>query len=171
MKALVVGGAACVWDDLAAAQALGEYDVVAAVNDVGAKLDRLDFWCSLHPDKFPRWMKARGSSDNIELWAHTKAGKLPLHVIDDWGGSSGLFAVRVLLEKGFTRIVLCGVPMEPTAHFFDTRAWVDCVSYRAAWQRRQPFLSRYVRSMSGWTRDLLGEPSSDWLETIQPDGL
>jgi hypothetical protein len=34
MRALVLGGAACVWRDVEAALELGEYDIVVACNDI-----------------------------------------------------------------------------------------------------------------------------------------
>jgi hypothetical protein len=79
-------------------------------------------------------------------------------------GSSGLFAVKVAMEAGYDRIILAGVPMQVEgAHFFNASPWGEVGSFTEAWKIALPRIAPHVRSMSGWTKDLLGYPSFEWL--------
>ena len=174
-RALILGGANCVWDDVEAACKLGKFQAIVAVNDVGAEYpEHVDIWCSLHPDKLPAWAKQR--ADN----GYRPAGMLVGHAdkksagfLDEttpyqWpgmsgSGSSGLFAVKVALEHGYNRVVLCGVPMEKRPHFFKKEPWPQVDSFTAAWKTSINNYSEFTRSMSGWTAELLGKPTKKWL--------
>lgn len=171
LKLLILGGAACVWDDADKALALGEYDAVMAVNDMIADWPgRLDYAVTLHPDKLPDWLRRRkqkGNPGRPQTWAHKGSGqKTPVDCqAQDWAGSSGLLGVRIGLMEGFGRIVLAGVPMEPTsAHYFDAKPWTDGKRYRSGWIAHKDEIAPYVRSMSGWTREFLGAPDPAWFD-------
>lgn len=178
--ALVIGGAACVWDDVEKAQEFGPFDAVFAINDVLSHYPgAVDFAVSLHPEKFARWLgdrEARGFPAPGTVIAHKINGRemrRERYAVDEvieyrWpgmqtSGSSGLFAVKVAIEKGFDRIILAGVPMDPERrHFFDPARWEPANTFWPAWQT---MLDRYggrTRSMSGRTRALLGEPPESW---------
>jgi hypothetical protein len=177
VRALILGGAATVWSDADRALALGEFDLTIAVNDIGKVWKgRVDHWVSLHPDKLKTWIGERrkaGLNADFQTWAHRRyrgVGKresLP-HItssVADWHGSSGLLAVAVALRLKCTRIVLAGVPMSPkAAHFFDEKPWVVATRFQMAWKRNLPEIKDFVRSMSGWTAELLGEPTAAWIE-------
>jgi len=64
---------------------------------------------------------------------------------------------------GFERIILCGVPMDETPHFRRKEPWLDCYRYRKAWDKNAKRLRERTRSMGGWTWELLGEPTEEWL--------
>lgn len=179
--ALVVGSAATVWDDLAAARALGRYDAVIAVNEVGTVLKgRVDAWVSQHPDRFLEWAAARKvkrlSPAKRIIGSHRRADRPGQHQAATYtdhrfpgqekSGSSGLFGLRVaLIDLGFDRAVLCGVPISTEAgHINPEHRWPDYL-YRPGWLQALPMIKDRARSMSGWTRDLLGEPTAEWLES------
>lgn len=86
-------------------------------------------------------------------------------VREEWGGSSGLYAVQIAINVfRLDRIVLCGVPIEAGAgHIRGVEHWDDAPLYRQGWRRARPYIANRVRSMSGWTRELLGYPDRDWL--------
>lgn len=171
MNALVVGGAECVHRDLAA---LGGWtpDIVIVVNDIGAIYPhRIDHWMSVHAGKFheipdhPKgwgWLrqrKAAGGNADFTTWTNRHKAELADRVIYGWNrGSSGMSAVGVALELGADTVVLCGIPMDPTGHFFDKEPWVACEDHREAWTNRIEKMRGRVWSMSGWTRELLGSP-------------
>lgn len=177
LTALVLGGASCVWDDAAAAQDLFSPGIVVAVNDIGARwAGRLDYWCSLHPDKMQAWCKGRMERGLKPAGCHVGHEMHPGidKVIDyRWpgmnaSGSSGLFAVKVALDHGADRVVLAGVPMKPEqAHFFAGATWSDCQSFIDGWHDALPFIKDKVRSMSGYTKQILGAPSPEWLAESQ----
>lgn len=188
--ALVLGGGACVWKDVEAALQLGEFAGVVGCNDIGVDWPgQLDAWVSLHPSSFKLWAARRrlkGLPPHRRLFGHSEGkgakGVSPDLVTDftdyrlpgqDRSGSSGLFAVKVaLIDLGFDRAVLCGIPMDiREAHFFDPEAWRAAPAHRKGWQVHVfnkvagplPILDERVRSMSGWTAELLGKPDADWI--------
>lgn len=174
--ALVLGGASCLHDDLAAALDLVTPDLIVACNDAGTVVGRVDAWVSLHSENFPHWIgerKANGFDNAPSLYSHIiqeKAVGLPI-TVTPWAfpdqpetASSGVFAIKVALyDIGCDRAILCGIPMTSTPHFFDAEDWPPAERYfnRLA-QLNKNDLSR-VRSMSGATAELLGRPSPDWL--------
>ena len=180
-SALVLGGARCVWRDLDAALELFKPDAVVCVNDVGYEYpERIDYWVTLHPEKFKAWQELRASAGrNTDYIACSHEPNTPLgprdHLprIDKWtdyrypgmtgSGSSGLLAVKVAQEEGFEKIVLAGIPMQVSeAHFFNGAPWHEHGQFVGAWKIARRFLGN-VRSMSGWTRELLGAPTTEWL--------
>lgn len=165
MIAIVLGGAETVWEDFAA---LGMDGCVFAVNAaIPAHTGRIEHACTLHAENLGRWCRDReraGRNMDFDRWTHkAKTGCGPVNVRSDWGGSSGLFAVKIARELGFERIVLCGVPMDARLHFDRPGEWPDCHHYRRHWLRMKDEISPFVRSMSGWTRELLGSPDDAWL--------
>jgi hypothetical protein len=170
---LVIGGAACVWEDVEAALSLSEFDGVIACNDAGADwAGKLDAWVSLHPEKFPVWQRKREANGYARAALHIghKIDPSVDRVVDyRWpgmkgSGSSGLYAAKVALELGFDRIVLCGVPMEAAqAHYFDRKTWNAVQGFKPAWLTARPHIANAVRSMSGWSAQFVGKPSENWL--------
>lgn len=171
LTAVVLGGAACLHDDLAAALELFTPDLTVAVNNAGRDHPGpVHHWASMHPEKFPGWIQAReamGHPPVTEFWTAKRRRQparpnMVFREVENWGGSSGLLAVTVALTLGCRRVVLCGVPLDAKqAHYDDPRAWTEAGSYRRAWLERAPFMPG-VRSMSGFTRDTLGAPTEDW---------
>lgn len=181
MRALILGGAADVWGDETAARDLAimaraPFDAVICCNDAGAVYQGGGFlaWVSLHPDKFaPQWLPARrakGLRDPEIIAGHKQAAGVNYVESYAWtementgSGSSGLFAVKIALGLGFDRIVLAGVPMgEKQGRFFDPAPWRG-EHFKAAWHRVRERIAPNVRSVSGWTRELLGAPDAEWL--------
>lgn len=178
--AIVLGGADNVWEDVRAWEAIygREWDgLTIAANDVGSWWPRrLDHWVSLHPNKFARWMEQRaanGFSAAGETWGRTGRYEEVVtwdHELHPWpGGSSGLLAVQVALHVGVTRVILCGVPMTPTAHFGESKesfgpVWYAAAGHWTAWAKHREHLLGWVRSMSGRTKEMLSEPTVDWLK-------
>lgn len=126
----------------------------------------IDHAVTLHPDKFSMWMsrrRANGFPMPSRAWAHR-----PYSGISDWSrdwhGSTGLFAIKLARELGYVHIVLCGVPMEATAgHFVRQKDWPEAEAFKRAWLPRLTSLKPYVRSWGGWTREMFGEPTREWL--------
>lgn len=170
--ALILGGAECVWDDARRALAMFTPDAVIAVNDmIGLWPDRVDYGVSLHPEKlsaFVRNRKVNGGNTNLQLWSHKRLRDEVHKTTSDWAGSSSLFAVKVaLIEEKFDGVVLAGVPMEPEAgHIVRKKAWQSANMFRRGWIKRQSEYEARTRSMSGWTKQLLGEPTPEWLAFV-----
>ena len=159
-------------DDFRRAKKLHPDPVIIAVNEAGRDHEgQLDHWASMHSDILARLVKERARAEKTpagSLWLprHISAPpELQTRRAPSWGGSSGLLAVAVAFELGFTRILLCGVPLERSgAHYFNTkRLWDDAARYRPAWQKNLEIMRDKVKSMSGWTAELLGQPDKAWL--------
>ncbi len=166
--ALVLGGAACVVADFEAALDLGEFAGVVGCNHIGIHWPgRLDAWCSLHADRLKRpWVAGRARRGLPPHKALLGMGDTDHHFPGQTEpGSSGLFALKVaLVDLGFDRAVLCGVPLSPdAAHFDDPRSWNAAGQYHPGWRQALPQIAVRVRSMSGWTAELLGHPTPEWI--------
>lgn len=167
MIALCLGGARSVWADYARAREMVGPHIVVACNFSGIRFDgSLDAWVTLHPDRLDGWMKdraERGLNMDFRTFAH-EAGADEI-VAQRWDGSSGLYMAQVALEQmGATGAVLCGVPMEPEAGHIDAAGlWNVRDRYLAGFEAAKAGGAN-IRSMSGWTAALFGEPDAAWLQ-------
>ena len=163
---LILGGADSVWPDIEAALDLGEFYGIVGANLIGIYWPgSFDAFVSLHPDKFKIWAerrRRRGLPAHKALIGNTDTD--PRFPGQEGPGSSGLFALKVaLIDLGFDRAVLCGVPLTTTPHFNDAADWRHATYYHAAFHSILPQIAHRTRSMSGLTRDVLGSPTSEWI--------
>ena len=174
-RCLILGSALCLWDDILAAQALGIYDGVVAAKDAGTQWKgQLDAWVSLHPERFERDIATRhalGYPAANRTYGH-KAGLGYSHFTkfkfegQKRSGSSGLFACKVAIDLGFDRLVLCGMPLLREAGRIDGKEhWNGASAFKEGFREAMPHLKDTARSMSGWTRAQLGEPTTSWLNS------
>lgn len=185
---LCLGGAACFDRDWAAwhRQFPGVRYDVAACNEAGIFLPgAYKLWASLHPEKLvAEWAPMREAA-GLPMPEHVICnkggrGRLVQRVIrrgwqideerhQDWNGSSGLYVPNIaVMHLGYRRAVLIGIPMDSTPNRFrDERGWKDAQRYREGWEhaRKCPAFKPYVRSMSGWTAEILGQPDAAWLSS------
>lgn len=171
--AVILGGAASVWDEYSRTTALlreaGTLTTCTyyAINDMIARFPPADYGVTLHPEKLARWMadrRERGQgAPEMPVIAHTGAEGVAVVMPLEWG-SGGLFATCAALRMGARAVVLCGVGMTPEGrHFVRGQTWGDCASFLPAWRGRLPELAPYVRSWGGWTADVLGQPTTGFL--------
>jgi len=84
-----------------------------------------------------------------------------------WHGSTSLFAVFTALAMGYKKVVLAGCPLDSRGHWYeapeikgpvwngeDYQAWLD-------FGRQDQ--GQKVKSLSGYTAQILGEPTKRWL--------
>lgn len=175
--ALVLGGAESVFADAERAFAMFTPAAVIAVNDmIAAWPNKITHACTLHGEKLLDWQAIRKAAKRntdyqTVYFERLKAKPVPKidHVIEyRWphldSGSSGLYAVKAMLNLGFDRIVLAGVPMtQGGGHFVRHEPWDAHDRFRGAWVGAIPHIAGKVRSMSGWTQEILGSPSPEWL--------
>lgn len=88
-----------------------------------------------------------------------------------WNGTSGNLALKIGLAFDYTRIVLAGCPMDNSGNWYsamiaenDIKAKKDHRHHLWKWCEiaTRP-IGKFIRSMSGNTQDLFGEPSREWL--------
>jgi len=169
--ALIIGGSEQVKNEHGRALALcGNLRVTHfLVNDQIALWDATEAeGVTLHPPKLPGWLNTRTAAGLPPLravWSIHAAPGVDC-VTSEWRGSSGLFAVKVAMECGFRRIVLCGVPMEPGAgHVVRHRSWPEARTFHRGWQSHRALIAPVARSCSGWTQRLLGDVTAEWLRS------
>lgn len=175
---LIVGPARCVWDDLETVHP-SSFEVMA-INDIGIHLPMpIEHWFSCHGDRLHLWRQCRKPRfrvmDRDQIKLHTCIGSHQHVHTWPWPGhgSSGLNAIYTGLALGYDNIVLAGVPLDSSGHYFNPpddhplkrldprpnwsnfenegkeRVWLNA--------RDRVFHGR-VKSLSGRTRDWLGSP-------------
>jgi hypothetical protein len=171
----VLGGARCVWTDIEAAASLVQQpDTVVVVNDIGIVYPRADAWATYHPELMAHWRAQRAANQLEPATSYWTTSEYPacaaypeFKVLPVAGGSSGLLGACVAIALGARHVILCGVPIDHgMAHWHDRdkgQAWAEGSSYREGWVDRKAALTGRVRSMSGFTRELLGAPDKAWL--------
>lgn len=183
--ALVVGCGEGVWDEVVEAQRriaeLGalEFDRVYCVKLAGVDYPAaFETWVTLHPewmDEYEKMRRAAGRPGGYEIVAplegevgmHGKAGRIDRRVTYRWpkmtsSASSGIYAAKVALDDGYDA-VLAGIPMTGAKHYRRGKPWAQLDSFTPGYGIALPHLRGRVRSMSGYTRETLGEPTLDWL--------
>lgn len=185
--AVVLGSGRCIWDDMAKVD-FDLVQVIAINNMIMHYKGRLHHGVSLHPEEPPLWRQLRWTNQCEQSYVHTHSHRLPenndnlppyefktRHGLDYiWeveggrGGSSGLFACMVGLALGYSKIVLAGIPLDASGHFFDPpgKKVTQFTGQNITWEwenARDKYFRDRVRSLSGRTRDILGEATAEWL--------
>jgi hypothetical protein len=171
--ALVLGGAACVWDDLQATKAFlaTRPHIIVACNYAGRDCpEDIAALCTEHADLLTGWRaKRQGNADYRAFvagphWTCPDAEVVP----ERWPGSSGLYAVQIALtEMQCAAAILCGMPLDHEAGHFDRPGpWSDTAHFRQGFGQALPTIGGRVRSIGGWTAELFGSPTAAWLSAI-----
>jgi hypothetical protein len=122
------------------------------------------YMATYHPTLIPevkvRREAAGGNTDYIIISHEARPGVSIIEPLlpGERSGSSALLGAQAALKLGYSRIILCGCPLEgknASGGAYD--------SFRIGWINKQKFLNDRVRSMSGWTKELLGAPTDEWL--------
>lgn len=173
--AIVVGGSAKAFEEFEAARAMvraaGKTYEVFVVNDmIAAFPEFIDHAITLHPEKFSLWASERlraGRPGLSRIWAH-RPFEGSTDSTQDWNGSVSLLAVKCARTVGYTHVICAGCPMTvEDCHFRRVGVrWNAAHGFRRGWDRYKNVLKPYVRSMSGWTQELLGAPTLEWLNSV-----
>ena len=172
--ALVLGFADCLDEDYRVAHAMFPQAVLFGVNRAVKRyrcqhlvsLDRAripdflpDYPITVHAGRFGGVNQQHGPKPYIDAyWPHLQPGST--------SGSSGWLAAKIAVKLGHGPVVLCGCPIDAKPHVEQDKERHDCLwtdnpnqvpECRAVIERETDY-HPYVRSMSGWSRDLLGAP-------------
>lgn len=88
-----------------------------------------------------------------------------------WNGTTANLGIRIGLILGYLRIVLAGIPMDNSGNWYqsviaddDVKQGKDHRAHLWKWIEiaTRP-IARMIRSMSGNTADMFGQPDKDWL--------
>ena len=123
---MIAAGGRCVWDDIAKIRINTQEHDVMAINDVGMHLPyKLAHWYSNDNVLLPYWFGARRPKFRRELdqfqpiELHSCHAGMKHHWKIPGHGTSGLNAVYVALLMGYDDIVIVGMPLDDSGHYFD----------------------------------------------------
>lgn len=123
----------------------------------------IQYMATYHPEDIPFALtnrKAMGGNTDYKVISHE--GRPDVDIVIPYGGppsgSSALLGAFAGIKLGYQKIILCGCPMlmmpdKPHNYANFQQGWISDVDK----------LEGKVRSMSGWTREFLGEPTTEWL--------
>jgi len=176
---VIVGSAPCVWDDLAALSSIyrGQRPMYSYGNEKAAcdvmliGYDSVDkclwpakYFATYHPVEIvmskERREKAGGNTD-WTIISHQQQDGLVNIIIPLVGvpsGSSALLGVHAGIQEGYKKIVVCGCPLTGKNDKGN-----DYEVFRKGWEAKINEIKDNVRCMSGWTKELAGAPTAEWL--------
>lgn len=139
-------------------------------------------FATLHPEKGRRFLEGIDYTALPLFSSEANSNdRFPWRVEKEfWRGTSGLFAVQVAIKTlGFAGVIVAGVPIDHvagTTYKLEPRyagKWANGYEdrYRSGWRLALPHIKDRVRSMSGWTKELLGAPSKQWIEALTSPAL
>ena len=175
--ALIVGCAPCWEDDLNQFKTIcSEFDVFAIGLDCPYK-EEIKYFVTYHIEDIEAYKRKRSgdykiishTNDFIKYsrerrkkpeWANTNVDIVYPHQAPS--GSSSLLGTKAALFKlGYNKVVLIGCPMDTGS--IENKAKSYSV-FRKGWLYFKSDLVGKVKSMSGWTKEFLGEPTKEWVE-------
>jgi hypothetical protein len=152
-RVLVMGTAGGVWDEVGG---LGRIDRVVAVNLSGV----------LYPGLVDIWV-VNGDARELDGWRLRRPDRAGILVGGDInvGGDTAHYSTRMAIACGAAGVVLAGVPLDPAAGHVSGQPSARLASYRKAWSdwATLSVARDRVRSCSGWTKNLFGAPSAEWV--------
>jgi hypothetical protein len=166
-RLVVVGCAPCVGDDLHRVGNLDKYDFLAVGPDTLKMVDLpFSYVSTYHPQDIPIIKSFLKNPCDIICHENAKGADIVVPLLFDLphngnSGSSSLLGVYFALMIGYTKIILCGCPLEGK----NARQQPYEV-FQKGWKKYQVHLQDKVRSMSGWTSEFLGLPTEEWLNAI-----
>jgi hypothetical protein len=167
---IITGASADVLIDIAGVPRVCSYDFMAiGLDAVDKYVWPILYMATYHPVEIPeiriRREKAGGNLDYKVISMEARDGVDILEPFRPPSGSSSLLGALAAIRMGYRRIILCGCPLDgknATGGSYET--------FREGWKAFAGELAGRVRSMSGWTAELLGMPTEEWLLNGESDG-
>jgi hypothetical protein len=173
---IILGGGRTVWQDYFNARTiLNSYEIIC-INDIVLhfKAEPVHHLITKHSNIISSLIYIGLTRRRGKVITHSTTASKDVDVcwdIKDTGGASGLFAAQVAVLLGYEKIVLCGVPMDNSGHYYDPLTPQDNNSTMfndvsiTAWQEMAQIegLKAKIRSMSGRTMALFNAPTRAWL--------
>jgi len=170
-KIIIMGIAPCLEEDLAAILNHENYDFMAIGLDCSDRyLGRIQHVATYHAYELPEFKERRErAGGNLDYLTHA-IEPYGLWVNHIWpyrrpSGTSALLGVQAAMQLGYKMIIVAGCPLT------DDRYTVRWDTHRG-WTSQFEEIKDKVRSMSGWTRGLLGAPTPEWLgKSLDHEGV
>lgn len=169
------------WSDLSEALNLavsqGYKPRMAALNYAGIFVPVLDHWFITRPDLVSYFAVMRENMCPERTMSGVRVATPGVPVMPRMcetheyfaiptKGTIAMFAVKVLSSLGYGKIILAGVPLDDKTGYFFRAPWETfwmSDATRPHWEEMAEKLRPQVRSMSGYTSELLGKPNKGWL--------
>jgi hypothetical protein len=175
---IILGCGRSVWDDYFKASAFfrrrhieQEYEVMC-VNDIVVhfKVEPVQHMVSIHSDLINPLLYIGNKRNKRGVITHsiTKGNGVDIvWGINDTSGTSSCVAVKIALLLGYRKIVLCGVPMDNSGHYYDPKDSNKNKSSMFEKSSFEPWVKMVqndkIKSISGRTKELFGEPTRGWV--------
>jgi len=166
-KALMVyGSAPCGEIDRAALETiLNEFDVMAIGLDCPYE-GHIHFFATYHFLDIPVYkMKRDHFKGNMDFKVIGHKHRPEIDIFEEHkepSGSSTLLGVVAAIKLGYTKIILCGCPMEGDNKKYGSTPYNH---FQKGWISRLSEIYLHTRSMSGFTKQILGHPTKEWVES------
>lgn len=165
---IVTGSAPCVMQDIS----MLPYGLrVADLHYMAIGLDAVDkylypilYVATFHPAEIAEILDRRrdcGGNTDYRVISHENRPEVDIFIADWWkptGSSALLGAQAAMTVLGYERIILCGCPLEGRNGKGNSYE-----SFRKGWETNRDKVLGKVTSMSGWTAQLLGMPTEEWI--------
>lgn len=184
---IVLGSAPCLYADLDSALSIRPEAHVIAVNEACGAVERIDHILAGHCDKARMFLDYRlkkfPDSDPVYIHATRRRDFTEPSCVTHWwhecivGGTSAWKAARIGVGMGYQEIIMAGCPLDLSGYFNpkETKGFKhECrrvgeplddgspsqltLRYRKEFLRNAVLFGHNVRSMSGWSREVLGAP-------------
>ena len=159
MRVLVIGSGAAVERELSTIDRAA-FDKIIGVNRAAVLYGPVDIHCSLHPREYAQvkagWFVSHDDSvrgvDEVFPCLWRPGGN---------SGSSGLYAVKYALGRlEADEVILAGVGMDYGPHIYNPSNWPQAPEFQRTWIEEADKLRGRVRSLGGWTAQLLNGDTS-----------
>ena len=170
-RIVIFGIAPCLEEDienLAKILDLDSCDFMAVGLDTATRLPgRLIQHVVSYHQEFEQFKVRRNKAGlNMDYMTHSHKAPAdyiwPLVARSPFSGSSSLLGCQAAIGLGYKKIILCGCPMQGK-NLINKRA-TDYDKFQKGWIKFAPqMFGDKVKSMSGFTRDLMGFPTKEWL--------
>jgi len=160
------------------------HDVMCVGRSIKAYPGKIDHWAEVDADA-SNWVAANLEKNypdkvrNGQIYKHTLGAHKGFDFDWDvenapwpmsevmWHGSTALFAVMIALEMDYKPIVLAGTPLDSKGHwYFDNEIYGPhwtAETYQAWFEFAASENAKHVKSMSGYTMQILGKANRKWL--------
>lgn len=127
---------------------------------------RIKYVATYHPEDIPKIKERRskvGNTDYIVI-CHVDTDPMGVKIKEvdivepheAPSGSSSLLGTLAAIKMGYDKIILCGCPLT------GSNAVGSYEGFRFGWEAKERVVKGRVKSMSGWTKEFLGEPTEEW---------
>lgn len=158
----LIGCAPCLGDDLGRLPQANYDFMLVGLDTVELLQNDALYFVTYHPKDIPEAIGRRkrvGLNTTFKVISHDKKPFVDIVIPHKApSGSSAMLGARAAMKFGYTKIILCGCPLEGSNK---NNGKYD--SFMKGWKTFFNEFKHTVRSMSGSTRTLLGEPTSEWL--------